>query len=68
MSTNLTTQDSTETLDALATAELAYRAANTHFHAAVDARDYQGTDEARRAVFVARDALLVARDAARNRS
>lgn len=58
--------DSTEVVEALAAAELAYRAANARFHAAVDARDYQGTEEAGEKVFVARDALLVARDAARN--
>jgi len=58
--------DSTETVEALAAAELAYRAANARFHAAVDARDYQGTEEARKQVFIARDALLLARDAARN--
>ena len=61
-----TTQASTEAVEALAAAELAYRAANARFHAAVDARDYQGTEEAREEVIIARDALLVARDAARN--
>ncbi len=61
-----TTQASTEAVEALAAAELAYRAANARFHAAVDARDYQGTEEARDEVIIARDALLVARDAARN--
>jgi len=61
MSTNHTTQASTETVEALAAAELAYRAANVRFHAAVDARDYQGTNEARHEVFIARDALLLAR-------
>ena len=66
MSTNHTTQASTEAVDALAVAELAYRAANVRFHAAVDARDYQGTEEAGDKVSVARDALLVARDAVRN--
>jgi len=59
-------RDSTEAVEALAAAELAYRAANARFHAAVDARDYQGTEEAGEKVFVARDALLVARDAVRN--
>jgi len=58
--------DSTETVEALDAAELAYRAANARFHSAVDARDYQGTKEAGEKVFVARDALLLARDAARN--
>jgi len=66
MSTNHTTPASTEAVEALAAAELAYRAANVRFHAAVDARDYQGTEEAGEKVFVARDALLVARDAVRN--
>ena len=66
MSTNHTTPASTEAVEALAAAELAYRAANARFHAAVDARDYQGTEEAGEKVFVARDALLVARDAVRN--
>ncbi len=59
-------RDSTEAVEALAAAELAYRAANVRFHAAVDARDYQGTEEAGEKVFVARDALLVARDAVHN--
>lgn len=58
--------DSTEVVEALDAAERAYRAANVRFHSAVDARDYQGTDEAGKQVFVARDALLLARDAARN--
>ncbi len=58
--------DSTETVEALAAAELAYRAANARFHSAVDARDYQGTEEAGEKVFIARDALLLARHAARN--
>jgi len=66
MSTNHTTPASTEAVEALAAAELAYRAANVRFHAAVDARDYQGTEEAGDEVIVARDALLVARDAVRN--
>jgi len=55
--------DSTEVVEALDAAERAYRAANVRFHSAVDARDYQGTDEAGKQVFVARDALLLARDA-----
>jgi len=66
MSTNHTTPASTEAVEALAAAELAYRAANVRFRSAVDARDYQGTEEAGEKVFVARDALLVARDAVHN--
>jgi len=61
-----TTQASTEAVEALAAAELAYRAANARFHAAVDARDYQGTEEARDEESIAGDALLVARDAVHN--
>ena len=59
-------RDSTEAVEALAAAELAYRAANVRFHAAVDARDYQGTEAAGEKVLIARDALVLARHEARN--